>query len=727
MPVGAAAEDWARLQRLGLTADLLPVVSDTTATIDPDSKIRDIGKTPSRFNSRGNVVGIAAWTQHQATERQVGSWSRDPRLGICLQTRRVRAIDVDIGDGAVSAQVRSMVEMVLGPLPCRRCGNSGKLLLAFEMPGEFTKRILRTEHGIIEFLANGQQFIAFGTHPSGVRYEWDGLDMADALGQFPEVSAAEFEALWDGLRDAWGKGDEVAARTGVLPSVPRSRLDMHGDPVAAWLDENDWVREWDRDGRIHVRCPWEHEHTSDSGPTATSWFPAGVGGFAQGHFKCLHAHCAARTDEEFKDAIGFNESQFEVLLPAVREDGAAVGPGQAAEDEPWPVFARDRQGRIEATVDNVVKALARPDITGARLAYDEFKDAVMVGWGDTWRPMRDVDYVDLRVALERRGFKPVSKEMVRDVALKVADLNRFDSAIQWAEGLVWDGVERVETFFPRLFGVPDTPYTRAVGLYLWTALAGRCLVPGIKADMVPVLISGQGTRKTSMVEALAPTEDAFVEINLEHRDDNLARSLRGKLVGELAELRGLASKDSEAIKAWISRRVEEWTPKFIEHATRYPRRLINIGTGNKHEFLDDETGERRWLPLTVGTVDVEAVKAERDQLWAEGVVLFRRGGVQWREAQNLATAEHAAFKVRDPWHERVEQWLADDGLGGGAFGNARFSTRDVLVGALRFADPQIQKTHEMRVARVLALLGYERVQRWEQGKNCKKWERAAIC
>lgn len=734
-PLGATPGSWGFWSTgLGLTADLLPVVADTSAKVSAKSKLKDVGKTPSRFNRDDEVVGIAAWTQHQATEKQVGQWSLDGRLGICVQTRRVRAFDIDIADPVHSHAVREAIEMIAGPLPRRWRSNSGKQLLMVEIKGDLSKRICRTPHGAVEFLAEGQQFVAVSTHPSGVRYEWEGLDGLDQVG-VPELSLAEFEALWAGLVEMFADADAITARRGVAPSVARSKLDMHPDPVVAFLVENDWVRDWDRDGRVHVRCPWEHEHTSDSGPTATSWFPAGVGGFMQGHFKCLHAHCAGRTDQQFKDIIGYHEAEFEVVhtaptLPVVEpgdpaaefevmeEPGTPGGAGTGmalaapgADTLPWPVFVRDRAGRIEPTMENAVRALERHDVCGARLAYDEFKDATMIAWGDQWRPLKDTDYTDLRRALERRGFKSAGKEMVRDAALKVADANRFDSAIQWASGLRWDGVPRIETFFPDYFGVEDTPYARAVGVYLWTALAGRALEPGCKADMVPVLISGQGTGKTTMVEALAPAEDAFVEINLEHRDADLARSLRGKLVAELAELRGLASRDAEGIKAWVSRRVEEWTPKYVEFATRYPRRFVSIGTGNNNEFLDDDTGERRWLPLKVGDVDVAGIKAVRDQLWAEGAALFGVEGVCWRDAQTLAVNEHAAFKVRDPWHEVIEQWLSLDGMDGKE-GKPRAATamksHEILVGALRLDARFIAKKDEMRLARVLKAMGYER-------------------
>mgnify|MGYP000876491511 CR=1 FL=1 len=56
---------------------------------------------------------------------------------------------------------------------------------------------------------------------------------------------------------------------------------------------------------LAIRCPWEHLHTTAGDKTSTVYFIAGGGGFEQGHFRCLHAHCAERQDYEFLDAIGY--------------------------------------------------------------------------------------------------------------------------------------------------------------------------------------------------------------------------------------------------------------------------------------------------------------------------------------------------------------------------------------------------------------------------------------
>lgn len=719
MTYGATPTEWAAWQSLGLESDLLPVVSDPTAKISPKSNMKDLGKTPSRFNQQGEAVGIPKWPLHVTTEGDVARWARDNRLGICLQTRNVKAIDIDIADPVQAARVREFIAMGLGDTPLRRRSNSGKCLIAVRLDAEFSKRIIKTAHGNIELLSNGQQFIAGGTHPSGVPYEWVSPDgVIGVPDELPSVSLAELDGIWHALADAFALPDGVSeVRNGMVPTRPRVASDMQ-DPVVQWLDENGWVTEFDRDGKVHVRCPWEDEHTSDSGPTATSWFPAGVGGFAQGHFKCMHAHCSTRTDGDFFEAIGYGSADFDVVETVANAKGVTV--------EPLPAFTRARNGQIEATLNNVLMALRRPDVCGVQLGFDTFKDALMFGEGGGWKAFRGNIYTNLRSRLEtgNNGFKPIGRELMRDAVHAIAYEQRFDSAIQWAESLQWDGAPRVENFWATHFGVEDTAYSRAVGLYTWSSFAGRCLTPGEKCDMVPVLIGLQGAGKTSMIEALAPTLDAFTGINLEKKDEDIARGIRGKLVCELAELRGLASRDAEGIKDWTSRRFEEWVPKYEEFSTRYGRRFLGIGTGNREGFLDDETGERRWLPMIVGNVDVDRIKRDRDQLWAEGIVLYRRVGIAWQEAVRLARGEHHKFKVGDTWCEHIEEWLGRSDMDGPRDRRA-IRLRDVLVSAIGIPIARISRREELRAGKALSLLGFKKGFKRVDGIVTKVWMRDA--
>lgn len=721
---GATPEDWALLSDVaGLTEDLLPVVSNPGARIDPESKLKTLGKVPSLYNSSGLVVGIGRWTQKKATHRDIDRWQDNTDLGICVQTRQVRALDVDIDDADTVARIRAIITEHLGGLPTRGREDSTKVLLAFTLPGEFTKRILKTEHGAIEFLATGQQFIAVGTHPKGARYEWDeGGTPCD----FPEVRREAFEACWAELMHQFAIDEVIELSAGRALKEVRRKVDVP-DETADFLFENNWVKSESRDGRLNIVCPFEHEHSGPSADdTATQYMPAGVGGFEVGHFKCLHAHCANRNDGDFLEAIGVVAAQFDVVELSEEE---------LAEEVELPRFARNPEtGKILGNLPNAVLALRSPAWCGVDIATDTFRDELMITphGKRQWRPFRDADYARLRLQLINKGLT-LGVELLKEAVSLQADDNRFDSAKLWLEQEVpdWDGVCRIEGFFPRVFGAEDNAYSRAVGLYTWTALAGRVLDPGCKADMVPILRGSQGLRKSSAVMAMVPDEQFFTELDLSGRDDDSSRLMRGKLIAELGELKGLHNREIESVKAFITRRFENWIPKFKEFGTTFPRRLLFIGTTNRKEFLADETGNRRWLPLECAGVDVGEGKPKadvayieqwRDQLWAEARDRWMAGGVEWREAERLAEREHENFRLTDSWEDVVREWLEDfDDLTGEVNGDRYLHSHEVLVGALRFDPKSIRVGEERRLGTVLTALGYERKVRRVDGRNVKVW------
>jgi predicted P-loop ATPase len=230
--------------------------------------------------------------------------------------------------------------------------------------------------------------------------------------------------------------------------------------------------------------------------------------------------------------------------------------------------------------------------------------------------------------------------------------------------------------------------------------------------MVPVLISEEGTGKTSSVIALAPAEEHYVEIDLKRRDDDLSRAMRGKLVAELGELQGLQSRDRESILAWVVRRFEEWTPKYKEFATRFARRAMLVGTTNNGEFLpNDGSKARRWLPLLVGTTEMAALLADREQLWAEARERFTAGGIAWQQAHELAGEVRDDHRTLDDWQGAVQHWLATgemDDPAGPPRGAHPVTTTDVLLGAIGVPLRQVTRREQERVAAILRALGYVR-------------------
>jgi len=284
-------------------------------------------------------------------------------------------------------------------------------------------------------------------------------------------------------------------------------------------------------------------------------------------------------------------------------------------------------------------------------------------------------------------------------------------------------VARVDNFLVDYFGAEPSEYTTAVSRYLWTAMAGRVMAPGIKADMVPILVGRQGAGKSSGVAAMSPAPDFFAEVSFHEREDDLARKMRGRLVAEIGELRGLHTRELEHIKAFITRTHENWIPKYREFAVTFPRRLVFIGTTNQEEFLADETGNRRWLPVKVDGADVEAIERDRLQLWAEARGLFEANGIAFREAERLAKDVHDDHMIKDSWADVVNNWLDETDILSGEINREKkiLSAMEVLIDALNFDKKQIGRREELRIAKVLQGLGYERGVSRVNGVLVKGW------
>lgn len=468
---------------------------------------------------------------------------------------------------------------------------------------------------------------------------------------------------------------------------------------------------------------------------------------------------------EFTSLVVHESSHSE--QSATREPGDTI----AVQGEPWELtedtdtYDRKKDGAIKATVTNALKACRISTVVGKRIAWDEFRDEIMIAEprsGD-WVTMSDDDRTDMRAALEMHRFESAGADLVRDAVSRVATNNRFDSAQLWLRGTVvrWDGVRRVDRFLIDCFGCVDDPYTRAVARYMWTAMAGRVLDPGCQVDMVPLLSGDQGIRKSTAIAALVPDSRFFVEVDLAEDEEKIVRKNKGALVAEIAELSGLQTRQLEWVKKYVTRRHEKWIPKYKELATTYARRVVHFGTTNRVDVLADDTGERRWLPIHVVRADVTRIEAERDQLWAEGALMWMGeldaetpgidrgeaydgqgnesravwsgGGVAWEDAERLAVLGdvHAAFTASDSWETAISEWLdgdaaddMDDGEAGQRVGKRRLhplTMAEVMRGALGIAVAAQDMRAQKRAAAVLHRLGFINKPARVGGRLRKMW------
>ena len=324
---GASPSDWDHLTLvLGLQEHLLPVVSRPDAPISEGSALKRLGQIPSLYNPACKVCGFGKWTEHQTRAAEIARWREVGDYGICIQTRALRAFDCDITHEDLAAKVYYRLKELLTALAfsfaVRGRSNACKFLIPFRLDGPYAKRVLHlpcgNEGDKIEFLADGQQFIAVGTHPSGVRYEWRGGLPSDVM----TLSSAQFEHIWTTLKTEFN-GTETRDRS-------EERKPAGGtidDDRLSFLEKAGAVLGWSAEGAAYVSCPFKSGHSKEGDITETIYFPKGLRGYERGHFKCLHASCSGRTDDDYLNALGYTESMFDVL--------PEVEPANAASPEPF--------------------------------------------------------------------------------------------------------------------------------------------------------------------------------------------------------------------------------------------------------------------------------------------------------------------------------------------------------------------------------------------------------
>lgn len=693
-------KNWDKLTIIeNLTADLLPVVGNSKLEISPNSTITALGKIPSKLNYKNQVVGFPKWTEFYANNEDIKKWRSNKNYGICIQTRTLKAIDIDITNKVEVQKILDFVKKHLGVTPAIRSrGGSASCLIALKCPtNSINKRVFKTQGGAVELLSTGQQFIAHGLHiKSQTPYVWNGEP-------FLTVSSDKLMNIWEKLIAEFAVEDEISVNNSL-----RKKSENLGiyDPFTNQL-ENLGVGS---EGQLFIECPFKEEHTQGGNYTSTVYFPAGTRGYGKGHFKCLHSHCINRKDIDFIEALGLKITPLTAFTK---------------KKENTYTFLRNKTGEIRLTTPNLHEAIRRSDMCGFQVKYDEFLGAVIVKSNKNGgaRPLRDVDYSEIKENLEHcHNFKILPTLLIREAVRKVAFENVFDSAKSWVNGLIWDGIPRVEKFFIDFLNVENTEYHREIGRYMWSAMAARASDPGCQVDMAIILIGNQGLKKSESVKSLVPDINFFVEIDLGEKEDDLLRKLKGKLVAELGEMKGFSRKKINSIKAFISRGTDSWIPKFVENSITYPRRTFFIGTSNDNEIFMDKTGNRRWLPVQITKViNKDKIVENLNQLWAEGTALYKKSGIQYSKVENLAKDSIAKFMVTDLVQEFIENWLHTPDSTGVMPSEKEYLFTINIAKAVQHQT--MEKVTGRKIGEIMSALGYEKTRKRIQQHRTYVWIR----
>lgn len=347
-------------------------------------------------------------------------------------------------------------------------------------------------------------------------------------------------------------------------------------------------------------------------------------------------------------------------------------------------------------------------------------------------PMVESDITRARAWFETRHRLRVSDRELTAVLAAQADESRFHPVREYLEALAWDGTPRLAAWLSVYLGavaegetdderIKIEKYLAAVGTRFLISAVARAYEPGGKVDTMLILEGPQGAKKSTALRVVAKDWFSDMSIDIGNKDTYLV--MRKAWIYEHAELDSITRREAGEVKAFLSRASDHFRAPYARESAEQPRSLVFAGTVNDSAYLKDPTGGRRYWVVPVGQIDLEALRRDVDQLWAEAVHVFKQGEQWWLTPEEEKTAEtmRAPREIESPLMDRIEHFLANDTPKLTA-GSERYVTSAYIINdALQIKDAtKLTKQLQGEVTAALVNLGWRKTQRRLQFNDAKE-------
>jgi len=383
----------------------------------------------------------------------------------------------------------------------------------------------------------------------------------------------------------------------------------------------------------------------------------------------------------------------------------------------------DKQGKVLKHFHNLTNYL-KADAYGLRgvFGFNQFTGRIEFRRPAPWHGahlsagssfVTDRDLKLLKGYLVDRTTFPYAVGEIEEAVSNISEANKFHPVREYLESVApeWDGVKRIDFWLRDYLGVADTPYSRACARKVLCAAVMRVMRPGIKWDHVLILEGNQDIGKSTVCEILGGEWAADFSIN--PHDKDTVQQMQGHWVIELAELEFTKRAETDAIKAFITRKRDKVRVAYGRLVEEFPRQSIFIGSKNPGPdgtYLKDDTGNRRWWPVRCqppgGQVDFAAFKAVRNQLFAEAMNVVKSQGerlfMDTKDLKRVAKLEVNKRHAVSEWLERVEEYVNNLPVGERQF----LTTRDIFVHGMGGLDIQFDRVKQLKIAAALKEMGY---------------------
>ena len=386
----------------------------------------------------------------------------------------------------------------------------------------------------------------------------------------------------------------------------------------------------------------------------------------------------------------------------------------------------DKDGNIKSVkqfVHNFEIVMDKDDRFAGKIRFNEFAQQLYlcgnVPWEkeDNCRAWSSHDDSAL-FSLVQADYGLKSRQDFADALKNVSMRNKFHPVRELLDSLTWDGKEHIRSLLPEYLGAEDSDYTYQV-MRLWMLGAvSRVYKPGNKFDYTIILQGSQGIGKSTFLKQLA-MDDSWFNDSLDSLDsDKAVQSLTGSWIIELAELKSLARTGGgvESVKRFLTATQDKYRIPYERRADTFYRQCVFAGTTNKDDFLQDETGNRRFLIVQTG------VKKPSKSLFVPEIMDTIK--LAWAEAVHISKNEKPQLILPEAYMQEAKELqetnMADDGKRGIILdyleGKTQVCAREIWFEALKETIPP-KNWQASEINNIVA-----KIPGWERLKTPRKFD-----
>ena len=199
------------------------------------------------------------------------------------------------------------------------------------------------------------------------------------------------------------------------------------------------------------------------------------------------------------------------------------------------------------------------------------------------------------------------------------------------------------------------------------AMVASWVDPGVVNNVMLVLIGEQGSYKTTWFSYLLPPElrryfYTKTNANRMTKDDLLTLSQYGLVCCE--ELDTMRPSELNQLKAAMTMPAIDERAAYARHKEHREHIASFCGTGNNVQFLSDTTGNRRWLPFEVSSIDSpRSSPFDYVGIYSQAYRLYKSGFRYWFSKEDITrlTEHNRQFETPRLEHELVQLYFRKPG------------------------------------------------------------------